>query len=484
MAKTVIILEVGERVFRAVEIGNKSNGIEMVRYAIRNLPPEGLNSEWLKKIWEQEHFSRNRVIYLLPPSLVNFKTVILPVLPVAQIEAAVSVELNNSSTRGMIPSIIGYYLQNDMYHVKVALVKDDLLTEQIGKLEQSGLKVEWSGVRARGIENFINFNRGFFEEPEPDSAYLDLTEDLTEFGIFKGNEILYRRDFVPGGQDLIQANADENNLDAAVIADFLEELRLSIASYRIDFSGGAINKLWIFGYSEHLIELLLKLAGELDLKPFIPYKSKLTGVLTDKNTPQLAPLVGLALEATGFIQRDYGKILTEAQKKAFIKQKALLNVGKFVLVGVGIIAGLVFGMQAGIERKSKINAWLQEKTPRLIRLQYLERNSKQAAEQIVVLENWLKERNNEIEFLKVLSNHLPPGTKITDLTIENGAVKDLAGVTPSVSLLLSRIRTVPELAGLKLKGTITTSSNGEIFHLEGKIVPSITDKKLEPNKKP
>lgn len=484
MAKTVIIVEVGERVFRAVEVANQNSGIELIRYAIRNLPPEGLNSEWLKKIWDQEHFSRNRVIYLLPPNLVNFKTVILPVLPAAQIEAAVNVELSNNSTRGMILSIIGYYLQNEMIHVKVALIKDELLTEQLRLLEQSGLKVEWSGVRVRGIENFINFNQGFFDEPDHDVAYLDLTEDLTEFGIFKEDEILYRRDFVPGGQDLMAANADENNLDAAIIADFLEELRLSIASYRVDFSGGIINKLWIFGYTENLVDLLVKLSSEMDLKAFIPTKSRLTGVLTDKNTPQIAPLVGLALEAIGYIQRDYGKIYTEGQRKALSKRKALWNVGKFVLVGLGIFIGLVLWMQASIERKSKVDQWLQGKAPRLIRLQYLERASKKAALQIKELEVWLGERDRELEFLKVLLNNLPSGTKVTDMTIEDGIIKDIAGVTPSVSLLLGRIRTVPELSGLKLKGTITTSNIGEIFHLEGKIVPEIKDKKMELTKKP
>jgi hypothetical protein len=476
LAKKVVIVEVSERVFRVVEIANQNNGIEMIRYAIRNLPPEGLNSEWLKKIWDQEHFSRNRVAYLLSPNLVNFKTVILPVLPAAQMEAAVSVELNNSSTRGMILSIIGYQLQNEMYHVKVALIKDNLLTEQLRLLEQAGLRVEWSGVRARGIENFINFNQGFFEEPEQDVAYLDLTEDQTEFGIFNRGNILYRRDFVPGGQDLITASADENNLDAVIIADFLEELRLSIASYRVDYTGGIINKLWIFGYTEHLIELLAKLSAEMDLKAFTPNSSRLTGVLTDKNTSQLAPLIGLALEATGYIQRDYGKIYTESQKKALIKQKNLINVGKFVLVGLGIFIGLALWMQASIERKTKVEAWLQEKAPRLVRLQYLERDSKKAALQIKELESWLGERDRELEFLKVLLNNIPAGTKVTDLTIENGIIKDLAGVTPSVSLLLSRIRTVPELSGLKLKGTITTSSNGEIFHLEGKIVTEAVNK--------
>lgn len=470
MAKTVIIVEAGQKFFQVVEVANQSNGIEMVRYTIRNLPPEGLSNEWLKKVWEQEHFSRNRVIFLLPPALVNFKTVILPVLPVNQIEAAVNVELNNSSTRGMTLSIIGHYLQNEMYHVKVALIKDDLLAEKLQLFERAGLRVEWSGVRVRGIENFISFNQGFFEEPESDVAYLDLTEEQTEFGIFKGEEILYRRDFAPGGQDLIAASADENNIDAAIIADFLEEFRLSIASYRVDFSGGIKGKLWIFGYTDHLADLLNKLALELELKAFIPNKSRLTGVLTDKNTPQLAPLIGLALEATGYIQREYGRIYSEVQKKAVSQQKTFLDIGRMVLIGIGILIGLMLGMQANIERQTKVDKWLQEQSPRLIRLQYLERSSNKDLQQIKELESWLTGRNNELEFLRVLQNNLPTGTKITDLTIENDFIKDLAGVTPSVSLLLGKIRTVPELSGLELKGTITTSPNGELFHLEGTIV--------------
>ena len=50
------------------------------------------------------------------------------------------------------------------------------------------------GGRVRGIKNFISFNQGFFEEPETYVAYFDLTEDQTEFGIFKKAE---RRDSLP-----------------------------------------------------------------------------------------------------------------------------------------------------------------------------------------------------------------------------------------------------------------------------------------------
>ncbi len=469
MAKTKIIVELGRNILQAVEVANRNSGIEMIRYTILNIPPEGLSSEWVKKIWEQEHFSRNRIVFLLPPALVNIKTVVLPVLPPAQLEAAIRVELSNSA-RGEIISIIGYRLQNNMYHVKVALVKDDLLRENLYFFEEAGLKVEWSGVRARGIENFINFNQDFFDEPDEDIAYLDITEEQTEFGVFKGDEILYRRNFTPGGSDLSEVSDSDYNLDSAIIADFLEEFRLSTASFRADFSSSIIsNKLWVFGHVERLSDLIPKLVSELDYKAFIPNKSKLIGVLTEKSTPQLAPLIGLALEATDFLQRDQGCIYSEEQKQTLAKNKILLNLAKFIIIGAAVLAGLILGLQAGFEKKAKQDAWLAGQASKIINLQNLEQATTKNSEQIKELESWLSDRDRELEFLLVLQNHLPTGTKITDLVIDNGSIKDLAGTTPSVSLLLEKFKQVKELQDLRLKGTITNGPDGEIFHLEGTI---------------
>ena len=100
-------------------------------------------------------------------------------------------------------------------------------------------------------------------------------------------------------------------------------------------------------------------------------------------------------------------------------------------------------------------------------LRLMERQTTQNTNQIKQLQGWLGKQNQELEFLLLLKNNLPDGTQITNLTIENGMVKDLSGVTPSVSLLLNKIKTVPGLQDLKLKGTISSSLQGEIFQLEG-----------------
>ena len=86
------------------------------------------------------------------------------------------------------------------------------------------------------------------------------------------------------------------------------------------------------------------------------------------------------------------------------------------------------------------------------------------------LEDWLSASGNELEFLRLFKENLPEGTKITDITIEDGVVKDISGVTPSTSMMLNNLRKVKGLDQLKLKGTISITDSGEMFHLEGPII--------------
>jgi hypothetical protein len=73
--------------------------------------------------------------------------------------------------------------------------------------------------------------------------------------------------------------------------------------------------------------------------------------------------------------------------------------------------------------------------------------------------------------LRALQRCLAKDTLITDLTIEEGRVKNLAGLTPSVSLLLTKLEADanPVLNRLQLKGNIMKTESGyELFQLEEK----------------
>ncbi|HEX3046452.1 MAG TPA: hypothetical protein VHY08_16970 [Bacillota bacterium] len=469
MAKTTIVVELNQGLCSALEINSRGNMVELVRYMVRDFYENDRNPDWLKRVWQEEHFSHNRVICMLPVNIVKYKTITIPPLPPEQIEAAVQMEYENNSDQSEIVKIINYRSHDQMYQVKVALIKKDLLNQHLHFWQQAGLVVEWSGIRTWGIENFINFNSGFFEDPVTGITYLDITEQQTEFGIVKNEELVYRRDFSLGIQDLggVQTDGVES-FNPDMMSDFLDEVRLSTASYRAA-EGELPLKLWLFGEIESVAFLISELAGQFEFKPYVPEKSRLTGVLTQKNTPLLAPLIGLALETTVYFNHERWRIFSDEQTNVKVNRQKVNRILGIGFAGLLFIAGIFFFIQANLERETKITQWLQVQSPTLKRLQQTKKMTGKNQQKIKTLESWLSDQGQELEFMLALQNNLPVGTKITDLMIDEGIVKDLTGITPSASLLISRIKGVRGLEGLNSKGTITNSAGGEVFHLEGRM---------------
>ncbi|MCL6589768.1 MAG: hypothetical protein K6U80_07435 [Firmicutes bacterium] len=469
MAKTKIVVELNQGLCSALEINSRGGTVELIRYMVRELGGNEQNPDYLKRIWQEEHFSHNRVICLLPVNIVKYKTMTIPPLPPEQIETAVQMEYDNNSDQSEIVKIINYRSHDQMYQVKVALIKKDLLNQHLEFWQQAGLVVEWSGIRAWGIENFINFNSGFFEDPGMGITYLDITAQQTEFGIIKNEELVYRRDFSLGIQDLSGVHtAGVESFNPEMMSDFMDEVRLSTASYRAA-EGDFPHKLWLFGGIETVTFLIPELAGQFDFKPYIPEKSRLTGVLPHKNMPLLAPLIGLALETTVYFNHEGWRIYSEAQKNVKINRQKInrsLGIGFAAML---FFAGIFLFFQANSEREAKTAEWLQAQSRRLNQLKQTQLLTEKYQNKIKNLEAWLSDQDRELEFMLALQNNLPVGTKIIDLMIDDGVIKDITGITPSASLLIARIKGVRGLEGLNPKGTITNSAGGEVFHLEGRM---------------
>jgi hypothetical protein len=103
----------------------------------------------------------------------------------------------------------------------------------------------------------------------------------------------------------------------------------------------------------------------------------------------------------------------------------------------------------------------------LAQLRRIETLTQVNLKKLTELERWSSGKGQELEFLLALQKQLPPKTVITDLTIEAGKVKNLAGTTPLVSLLLTRLANDPRLRVLELRGNIMTTATGrESFQLE------------------
>lgn len=465
MSSTVILIDLNQENLTVVELSNRNSGAELVRYAVRLLPPDGITATWLKAVWHQEHFSHHRVSFCLPAVFVKYKSLIMPSLPMAQLEEAIKIELESSNDgyQNRLVKIINYQKQEQMVEVNVALVDQESLVKELLLFKQAGLEVEWSGLRYQGLQNFINFNSGFFEESSEGAAYLDFCGEKTEFGIIKDEVIVYRRDLSLGSQDLLNPN------DQHAIPDFLEEVRLSIAAFQADTKSKVPHKLGFFGNTEAASSISQSLTEQLGLQLYIPEKTKLTGVITYKYTPGLAPLIGLALDKTGILRQEALRIYTPEQDIARAYRENFIIAVGIGFVVIFLISGIMLGMQANFAKNAQTDEWLHHQASLLTKLRRTEQQTTYNANQIRQIEDWLRHQNQELEFILLLKEYLPEGTQITDLTIEDGIVKDLSGVTPSASFLLNKIKAIPGLQNLKLKGTISTSLEGEIFQLEGMV---------------
>ena len=501
--RTAIVIEPGPEVLAVAELRSRQSGIELCRHFVRPLPSTGLDSEWLRQTWETERPGGNRVICLIPTHLVHYHTVVVPVLPDEQLEAAVRLELENGSDIHGVHQIkpLYYRLRDRMYHVRAAVIPDQSLTELFELLERAGLTILWSGLRNWGNENFLNFRRDFFTESAASVAFLDITPEQTELGVIQNERLVYCRSFMPGARKLrtafeaasISPEVSESDPAQPVLNDFWEQFQLSHAAYQ-GLSGLTLPEpLWLLGETDEFSKPLQDSAAGAGVRLRLPDEirdvsraassssghaandSRIHGALNRKFTSRLAPLLGLGLEVLGFYHHE-SRYIYSARQQQIRNQKGKWR--SIALAGVAaclLLIGLGLKFQAGVEKEVKIGRWLGEQSQYLQRLKRTENQTGVALGRMRNLEAWLEDQGQELAWLRTLQDNLPEGTVVTDLTIEDGVVKELALTAPAASLVLKQLRQVPELAGLMLKGTIMTSNRGEVFHLQGPVAGSPKD---------
>jgi hypothetical protein len=462
MAKTSIAVYLGENYFAAVEIKAGQSGTEILRYTVQQLPGSGFSGEWLLETWKKEYFSHNQVIVLLPQYLVKYKTLVLPNLPDEQIRAGVKLEMENTDP-GAVYRIISLQKNEANTLIKLALVKDVDLESYLERISATGLSVDWAGLNHHGIRNYLGYNLDFFEGSGAD-VYLSVFNNCSEFGALTDTELLFRRALSIGGNDLVTD-------PSKYLAELVEELRLSLASYRTTNKMPAPERIWLFGEVRTEPEWMDPLSAALGIQFQVSDQTRLSGVITGQYTTELAPLIGLALDDAWLPRKDWRFNTNEQTLRKANRRKILTGI-KAGIAAFMLLGGVLLGAQAKAVREEKNAIWLNEQKESVAQLRRDENEANLKIGQIKTLEEWLGHRGRELEFLRILEASLPEQTEIKDIIIEDGIIKNLSGSTRSVSTLLEKLQHTPELKTFRLKGTITTDKNGmELFQLEGKFTP-------------
>lgn len=462
MAKTTIAVYLGEKYLAAVEVKAGKGRAEILRYTIAQFPESGFSGDWLMETWKKEYFSHNRVIALLPHSIVKYKTLTLPKLPDEQIRAGVKLEMENTEPDAVY-RIISVQKGEENISVKLVLIKDANLESYLNRIGSAGLSVAWAGLYHHGIQNYLGFNLDFFEGLGAD-VYLSLNHQYSEFVALTDTDLLFRRVILIGGDDLLKDTSK-------YLADLVEEIRLSLASYRATNKMPAPERIWLFGEVKSEPEWLNHLSTTLGVRFQVSDQTRLSGVITGKHTAQLAPLIGLALDDAWLSRKEWRFTTNEQARRESIRQRIVIGI-KSGLAALLLLGGLLLSAQAKAVREEKNAAWLREQKEYVTQLRQAENDANRKVEQIKSLKEWLDHRGHELEFLRVLEASLPEQTRINDLIIEDGIIKSLSGSTRSVSTLLEKLQRTPGLKSFRLKGTITTEKNGmELFQLEGRFIP-------------
>lgn len=462
MNKTVVVMELTAEFLTVVEVKGGVKHADLVRFAVQKLPETGFSADWLRQFWQQEQISQNQVICILPNRFVRYKSVTLPVLPDNQLENAVQMEIDGNGSGDDCFQIMSKSVQDTMMTVKVATIRNKDLFNFQTPLRDAGLEVLWLGYHARGVQNFINFHKGFLHDRSPEVAYITFNEKRAEFGVVNDTAVIYRRDLEIG-----MAEFQGPDLKAAE-TDLIEELRLSTAAFQAGNGKEPPRVLWLFGKDLKGLIQLEKFLAEKGYEVSLQNNSRLGGTPSREATPALAPLLGLALDDLGWDTQEQLRIYTQEQRQKQSIKGHLKVVGKFAVAGCILAGGLLLMMQAQLIKREKNNEWLVGQSAKILELRRVDAESNQYLAKVKAMEKWSDLRGLELEYLMALQEGLPEDTTITDLSFEDGQLKTVAGITPSVSLLLSKIQKSPVLRILKLKGNIAVTETGlERFQLEG-----------------
>jgi hypothetical protein len=462
MTKIVVALEISDDTLTLVEVRGGTKHAELHRYLVCQIPEPGVTAAWLRQIWQKQQVAQNRVICILPNRIVKYKTVTLPILPDNQLENALRLELDGSGEE--IIQIFSRREQDEMLAVRAALIRNKDLEAWLAPLHEAGLEVIWSGYSARGIQNFINYHQEFVDEGSPEAVYLTFSDSRAEFGVVSEEAIIYRRDLACGTNDF------QGGGNPVSETDLKEELRLSTAAYQTSCGKKPPSFLWLFGKDRAALVRIQNVLQRSGYRINLSSKSRLAGQASGEDTAGLAPLLGLALDELGWDSSPKLRVYTAAQRERQGLATRLYIWGKFALAAGLLLVGLLLVMQAKMIRENKDARWLEAQAGKLRDLRRVEAESNTYLVKIKKMEKWLDLRGGELEFLLALQEGLPEDTLISDLTIDNGLIRNLTGTTPSVSLLLNFLQRKPALRHLKLKGNIAVTEQGlERFQLNGAI---------------
>lgn len=272
----------------------------------------------------------------------------------------------------------------------------------------------------------------------------ELRSEESSVAVLRGGEIVYSRALPGLGPE-----------ETCQIREFAGELRATLALLSAEPGWDVPDGIWVTGPRAAKAETRQVLADLLGLAPEACRLAKPSGILRPANVPEPGPemmvpvglaLAGLSLESLGL---DF---LPGLDRAAGEERPLLSHVLPLGLAAILLLAGLRLLYGAAAKQSAADQAWLAGHRDELGRLRAAQAETGVLAARLAALERFGGGSEACLELLLALEKALPPGTRISRLSLAGRHIQTMEGTTPSVTSLMRRLKATPLLRGLTLRG--------------------------------
>lgn len=368
----------------------------------------------------------------------------LPPLPAAETRAAAAAALEDLVPYAAADICLGW--QRREGRVLAVAAERGLVEKHRAALLETGLTPIRMDLRPAAVA--AAFWHGYGTESAGRLvALLELRTEESTVILLRDGELLYSRALPGLGEDGL------SNLPS-----FAETLRQTYALLRMRPDWLEPDRLWLAGTWAGRTEVRERLAATMGVDPGFFVTAKPKCLLRPANQPEPGPemmaAAGQCLTALGFPSPapDLLPGLTKDSRGHWLASPAV----PLILCALMSLGGLRLLTAASTRRIGAAAAWLATRQERIASLRDKRAEINAMRDRLALLTNYGSRTRSYLDLISALTRALPPGTRLTRLAVRDGQVEAAEGTTPSVSLLLERLRTEEILNRLRLRGQAAT----------------------------
>ncbi|GEM_PF-967511 len=466
----VVVLRQTPEELRLVSVGYTGVPREIVKAGISKTGDPVIES-MKRAVADCKIKSRNVRASFTKPSLI-IRNVLLPQMPKEELAESIKWAVERDLPFPVDEAVFDYMIGPEIIRtgvrnreITVVAARAEEVNTYAGTFKNAGLKIESLNINAFALWN--SFEKGGEWKEDDVIALIDIGSSKSNINIYKGGNFRFNRDLPVAGNILTHAieqslnisfeEAEDRKIKAGInessdiypiinpiLHQFATELERTFDFYKAQSREARIHRIILFGGGANLKGLDKFLSGESGLP--VEIGNPLRGIKVDRarfpDIDDIAPGFGVAigLVLTGGTARKVNLLQREVKKEG----RALLK-GNLIKI-VSVILALGFGLRF-IDSSNKKKQFQKSKKALDVIISTWDRKT-ELENKIAFVDNVANKGSIWVEVLIGISQKIPEGIRLVDLSI-NGGILKLSGEGSSNSVVMEFIEALGNLPYVK-----------------------------------